>query len=454
MNQPHRVVIIGGGFGGLSAARRLRHAPVRLTLVDRRNFHLFQPLLYQVAVGGLSPANIATPLRAILKRQQNAQVQLAEVLDIDAANHSLRLRDGELAYDTLIVASGARDNYFGHDKWQAYAPGLKSIEEATAIRRRVLLAFEAAERETDAERRRAWLTIVVVGGGATGVELAGAIGELAQATLRGNFRNFNPADARVILLEGSDRVLPPFRPKLSAKAAAALQRLGVSVRTNTLVTDIQADAVTTRREEKSERLVTRTVVWAAGVQASPLGQALARSAGAVLDRGGRVIVQPDLTVMGHPEVFVIGDLASFSHPTGKPLPGVAPVAMQQGRYAADLIRSRLEGKTLPPFRYRDRGSLATIGRNAAVVDLGWISFNGFLAWVAWLSIHLIYLIQFDNRLLVLLQWAWNYFTRNRSARLITGEESLSRLPKEELPWPARVPHPDPTPPAGLPTPKT
>jgi len=424
MDRLPEVVIIGGGFGGLYAAKRLRRAPVHVTLLDRRNFHLFQPLLYQVATGGLSPANIASPLRAILKRQQNTQVLLAEAADIDVANHRVILCDGALPYDFLIVAAGAQDNYFGHDLWQSHAPGLKTVEEATDIRGRILRAFEAAERESDPQRRRALLTFVIVGGGATGVEMAGAIAELSHHTLRGNFKHINPADARIVLLEGMERVLPPYVPKLSARAHAALVRLGVTVRTNTFVTDIQADAVTMRCGEQSERLETRTVLWAAGVRGSSLGAALAKTSGVELDRAGRIVVQPDLSLPGHAEVFVIGDLANYSHQTGKPLPGVAQVAMQEGRYVADLIQQRLRGGMLPPFRYKDRGSMAVIGRNAAVVDLGWIRFSGFLAWYIWLLVHLVSLIQFGNKVLVLIQWAANYVTRNRSARLITGENPL------------------------------
>jgi NADH dehydrogenase len=431
MEQPPQVVIIGGGFGGLYAARALRKTPVQVTVLDRRNFHLFQPLLYQVATGGLSPANIAAPLRAVLKHQANARVLLAEVRDIDVAQRRVKLADGpEVPYDTLIVAAGARHHYFGHPEWEELAPGLKTIEDATEMRRRVLLAFEMAERESDPEQRRAWLTFVVVGAGPTGVELAGAIGELAHHTLRGNFRTINPADARILLLEGMDRVLPPYPPKLSAKAAASLARLGVTVWTSAIVTNLEPDAVTIRRGDHSERLAARTVLWAAGVQASPLGTALVRQTGASTDRAGRILVNPDLTVPGHPEIFVIGDMALLQDPrTGKPLPGVAPVAIQQGRYVADLIRLRLQGQSLPPFRYKDRGSMATIGRAAAVADLGWVRFSGLLAWLAWLFIHILYLIEFENRLLVLMQWAWNYFTRNRSARLVTWRDPYQQRSK-------------------------
>jgi NADH dehydrogenase len=428
MAPEHHVVIIGGGFGGLYAAKALRRAPVRVTLLDRRNFHLFQPLLYQVATGGLSPANIAAPLRAVLKHQAQTEVLLGEVIDIDVARRRVVLGDGVISYDTLIVAAGARHHYFGKPEWETLAPGLKTIEDATEIRRRVLLAFEHAEQETDPARRQAWLTFVVVGAGPTGVELAGAIGELAHHTLRNNFRHINPASARILLLEGADRVLPPYPPKLSVKAAASLAALGVTARTGALVTDLQPDAVTIRQGDREERLATRTVLWAAGVQASPLGAVLARATGAETDRAGRVMVQPDLTLPGHPEILVIGDMALCRDDTGKQLPGVAPVAMQQGRYAADLIRRRLAGDTLPPFRYKDHGRMATIGRATAVADLGWVRLSGLLAWLTWLFVHILYLIEFENRLLVLMQWAWNYFTRNRSARLVTTSYAASLPP--------------------------
>jgi NADH:quinone reductase (non-electrogenic) len=421
----HRVVIIGGGFGGLYAAQALKHAPVQVTLVDRRNFHLFQPLLYQVATGALSPANIAAPLRAILKRQKNAHVLLAEVTDIDVPGRHVILSDGAISYDTLIVATGVRHHYFGNERWAALAPGLKTVEDATEIRRRILLAFEAAEREPDAEQRSAWLTFVIVGAGPTGLELAGALGEISLHTLREDFRSINPAEARIVLVEAADRVLPPYPPVLSAKAARAVERLGVAVQTGATVTAIDTDSVTVRRGISEERIPTRTVLWAAGVQASPLGHVLEERAGATVDRAGRMIVEPDLSVPGHPEILVIGDLAHYRHQTGSPLPGVAPVAMQQGRYVAGLIERRLQQQPTPPFRYRDRGSMATIGRGAAVADLfGRVRFNGFLAWLAWLFVHLMYIVEFDNRLLVLTQWAWNYFTWNRGARLITGGSPL------------------------------
>jgi NADH dehydrogenase len=415
-----RVVIVGGGFGGLYAAHSLRKVPVQVTLVDRRNFHLFQPLLYQVATGALSPANIAAPLRAVLHRQKNTHVLLGEVVNLDVAGRQVILRDSVLPYDSLIVAAGARHHYFGHPEWEKDAPGLKTIEDATEMRRRILTAFEAAERCTDPKERLEWLTFIVVGGGPTGVELAGAVADLARHTLRNNFRSIDPASAQVLLVEGLDRILSTYPPKLSARATRALTRLGVTVRTGTSVTDVQHDRVTLRCGGQTEVLAAHTVLWGAGVQASPLAKVLADATGASLDRAGRVLVQPDLSLPGHPEIFALGDMVNYSHQTGQPLPGVAQVAMQEGRYVADLIQRRIKGKLALPFRYRNHGSMATIGRNAAVADLGWVSFSGYLAWLAWLFIHIIFLIEFENRILVLFQWAWNYISRNRSARLITN----------------------------------
>jgi len=432
----HRVVIVGGGFGGLYAAQALKRAPVEVTLIDRRNFHLFQPLLYQVATGGLSPGEIASPLRFVLKRQRNARVLLAEVTDVDVDARCVLLSDGAVPYDTLIVAPGARHHYFGHPEWETRAPGLKTIEDATEIRSRILFAFEVAEREPDETRRREWLTFVIVGAGPTGVELAGTLGEIANDTLRHDFRAIDPREARILLLEGTDRVLPTYPPELSAKAAASLERLGVTVRTESVVTAIDDALVTVRRGRETERVSARTVLWAAGVQASPLGRVLADRTGASLDRAGRVVVEPDLSLRGHPEIFVIGDLANYGHQTGTPLPGVAPVAMQEGRFVARLIRRRVSSPAGPRederFRYVDRGGMATIGRAAAVAEIGPFRFSGFFAWLVWLFVHLIYLIEFDNRLLVLIQWAWNYFTRNRGARLITGETCLPPHPPEHV----------------------
>lgn len=414
-----RVVVVGGGFGGLYAAKALRAPDIEVVLVDRRNFHLFQPLLYQVATGGLSPADIAHPLRSVLKRRRNVKVMLAEVVDLDAKGSRVLLADGELAYDSLVVAAGAVNHYFGHSDWQAHAPGLKSVEEATEIRSRVLLAFEAAERESNAAVRASHLTFVVVGGGPTGVELAGALGEIANHTLKNDFRAIRPSDAKIILVEGADRLLLAYKPVLAERAARDLAALGVAVRTGTLVEAIDAVGVTLRVGDKSERIDARTVIWAAGVRASPLAERIAAATGVTLDRQGRVPVTTDLSVAGFPNVFVIGDMAACQGADGKPLPGVAPVAMQQGGYVARTITGRLRGETEPPFRYRDRGSMATIGRARAIADLGFVAYGGFPAWLTWLFVHLMYLVEFENRMLVIFQWAWNYFTWNRGARLIT-----------------------------------
>jgi NADH dehydrogenase len=421
MAAPHRVVIVGAGFGGLYAAQALKRAPVQLTVIDRRNFHLFQPLLYQVATGGLSPGEIASPIRHVLSRQRNARVLLAEVCDIDVENRRLRLDQGEALYDTLVLATGSHYNYFGHDEWVPLAPGLKSIEDATEIRSRVLKAFESAEREQDTEARRAWMTFVIVGAGPTGVELAGALGEIANDTLRHDFRSINPADAHILLMEGSERVLPTFPADLAATAERDLTQLGVNTRTGATVVNLDSGGVTVRTGEREEHIPARTVLWAAGVEASSLGKTVAERTGAPLDRGGRLIVERDLTVPGHPEIFVIGDLANFSHQTGRPLPGLAPVAMAQGRYVARAIQARLRGQTPAPFHYFDKGTLATIGRNKAVAEFGRLHISGFFAWIVWLFVHLMYLVEFDNRLLVLVQWMYGYITRNRGARLITGD---------------------------------
>jgi NADH dehydrogenase len=416
----HRVVIIGGGFGGLYAAKALRNAPAEITLIDKRNFHLFQPLLYQVATGGLSPGDISSPLRGIFSNCKNIKVLKAEAKDILPDQRRVLLEDGELQYDTLIIATGLRNFYFGHDEWEASAPGLKSLEDGLEIRRRVLMAFEMAERESDPEKQRACLNFVVVGGGATGVELAGALAELARRTLRDDFRNIDPSAAQILLLEGTDRILPAFDPTLSVKAAASLAHLGVEVRTNTLLTDIDNGSVTLRQGDQTETMSACVVLWAAGMRASPMGQILSERAGADLDRMGRVIVSQDLTVANHPEIFVVGDLAHCIQ-DGTPLPGVAPVAMQQGRYVAKAIRSRLAGKSHGPFQYRDKGSLAVIGRNAAIAEVGRLRINGFVAWLLWVFIHIAYLAEFDNKLLVMFQWALNYITRKRGARLITED---------------------------------
>jgi NADH:ubiquinone reductase (H+-translocating) len=417
----HRVVIVGGGFGGLNAARGLRRAPVDITLIDRRNFHLFQPLLYQVATGALSPANIAAPLRWILERQANCEVLLGEARDIDIANRQVLLESAKLPYDTLIVAAGGRHSYFGHPEWEPLAPGLKTIEDATEIRRRLFTAFELAEREAAIARRRMLLTFVIVGGGPTGVEMAGAVAEIARHSLSHEFRHIDPSDAQILLIEASDRLLGAYPPELSAKAQTALERLGVTVRTKTVVKEVISDLVTVDWAGGHEVIPTQTVIWAAGVQASPLAKCLATATGATLDRAGRLMVEPDLSLPAHPEIFVLGDMANFPHQDGKPLPGVAPVAIQQGRFVAKLINCRLRNKKPPVFHYRDRGTMATIGRSAAVAHFGKLRFSGFVAWLLWLIVHLMNLVSFRNRLLVLIQWGWNYFSYDRSAQLITGE---------------------------------
>jgi NADH dehydrogenase len=413
------VVIVGGGFGGLYAAKALGSAGIPLTVVDRRNFHLFQPLLYQVAVGGLSPGDIASPIRSVLRRHAGTRVVQDEVIDVRPASREIVLRGGAtITYTRLVIATGSQTSYFGHDDWSEHACGLKSVEEALMIRQRVLSAFERAETEDDAARREALLTFVVVGGGPTGVELAGAIGELARTTLHRDFRAFDPARTRVVLIEALDRLLPAFPPDLSAHARRALEELGVEVRLATRVTRIERDRMIVQTADGgTETLETATALWAAGVTSSSFGGRLAAAFGVERDRGGRIIVEPDLSLPGHPEVFVIGDLAHARDANGQPLPGLAPVAMQQGRYVAQHIR----GKTRAPFRYRNKGQLAVIGRNRAVCDLGRAHFRGFFAWLLWVFVHIGYLIEFDNKLLVMMQWGFNYFTRKRGARLITYE---------------------------------
>jgi NADH:ubiquinone reductase (H+-translocating) len=428
---PHHVVIVGGGFGGLHAALSLGDAPVKVTLIDKRNFHLFQPLLYQVATGGLSPAEISSPLRSILNKQQNTTVLMGEVQNVDPQQQKIFLNKGEINYDTLIVATGVSHHYFGNEQWAPTAPGLKTVEDALEMRRRIFMAFEAAEKEHDADKRRAWLTFVIVGGGPTGVELAGAISELAYSTLKKDFRNIDTADAKIILVEGMDRVLPPYSPDLSAKAEESLVKLGVEVRTKALVTNIADKLVTIRQGDDTTVVEAQTVLWAAGVKASAMGGILAEHTGAELDRVGRVMVEQDLSIKGYPQIFVLGDLANFTKPDGKPLAGVAPVATQEGKYVADLILKRLEGKNLPAFEYNDAGSLSVIGRHSAVADFGKIKMSGFFAWLIWVFVHIYYLIEFDNKLVVFIQWTWSYFTRKRGARLITGDESLGQIGVDE-----------------------
>ncbi|WP_437224904.1 NAD(P)/FAD-dependent oxidoreductase [Planctomicrobium sp. SH661] len=421
----HQVVVIGGGFGGLNTVRGLKHAPVQVKLIDKRNFHLFQPLLYQVAGGALSPANIASPLRHVFSRQKNCQVLLGEVHRIDPEARIVFTDDAQVRYDTLVVAAGSTHSYFGRNDWEPLAPGLKTVEDATQIRTRILTAFEEAENEPDPEVRRRLLTFVIVGGGATGVELAGALADISRLSLKDDFRQINPADSQIILVEGADRILTPFPPELSNHAKEFLERRGVQVRAHAKVIDIQPDHVLVKVGDKDEIITTKTVLWAAGVQAAPLGRQIAEATGAKLDRSGRVQVEPDLSLPGHPEIFVIGDLATYHHQGERPLPGVAPVAIQQGQYVARLIAARLRGGPLPVFRYHDKGNLATIGKWSAVADFGWFKLSGFFAWVLWLLVHLMYITGFRNRLLVLIQWAWNFLTNDRSARLITGESTTA-----------------------------
>jgi NADH:ubiquinone reductase (H+-translocating) len=412
--QRPRVVIVGAGFGGLAAATALRKAPVDITVIDRRNYHLFQPLLYQVATAGLSPADIAAPIRGILRRQANVSVVLGRVTGIDTGAHEVIADGRRMGFDHLIIATGARHAYFGHDDWEEFAPGLKKIEDATFIRRKILLAFEKAETEPDAEERRRLLNFVIVGGGPTGVEMAGAIAELARKALASDFRNIDPTSARVILVEAGERLLPAFRPSLSEAARRSLEKLGVEVLLKTAVTRCDADGVTLGEQ----RLESRTIVWAAGVRASAAGKWL----DAPTDRVGRVMVAKDLSVPGQPNIFVIGDAAHVLDMDGKLLPGVAPVAKQQGYYVATLIKARLDGKATAPFRFKNPGTLATIGRKSAVVELGFISLSGFFAWLLWCVAHIYFLIGFRNRMVVALNWAWNYVTFQRGTRLITGPD--------------------------------
>jgi NADH dehydrogenase len=407
-----RVVIVGAGFGGLSLAKGLARAPYEVTLIDRHNYHLFQPLLYQVATAVLSPADIAAPVRAILRGQSNATVMLADVSGIDLDAKQVIAEGRRIPYDILVLATGAQHAYFGHDDWAAVAPGLKTIDDATYLRRNILLAFERAEAETDAAERARLLTFVVVGGGATGVEMAGAIAELAKWALAADFRNIDPRSARIILVEGGPRLLPALHPSLSEKARLSLQKLGVEVRLNAMVTGCSEQDVAIG----SERIATRTIMWAAGVKASPAAEWLGVSS----DHAGRVKVAPDLSVAEHPDVFALGDTALVLDAEGKPLPGVAPVAKQQGEYLAKLLVARASGKTLPPFRYRDFGSLATIGRKHAVIDFGKLRLSGFVAWVLWSVAHIYFLIGFRRRMIVALHWAWSYITLQRGTRLITG----------------------------------
>jgi NADH:ubiquinone reductase (H+-translocating) len=421
---PH-VVIVGGGFGGLTAARKLARSPVRITLIDRKNHHTFQPLLYQVATAGLSPGEIAAPIRWILRGRPNIQVLLAEVEDFDLSRRVVKLSDEEIPYDYLIVAAGATHAYFGHDEWEPLAPGLKTIEDALELRRRILLAYELAERRAANGEEELPLNFVVVGGGPTGVELAGTLAEIASRVLANEFRSIDPKRTRILLLEGGPRILPAYPEDLSQSAVEQLQRLGVEVQTSSLVTGVEPAAV--RMGEA--RIPAAVILWAAGVAASPLGKKL----GVPVDRAGRVLVNPDLSIAGHPEVFVIGDLAALKDVHGKLLPGVAPVAMQEGTATAKNIQRDLERKPRQNFHYVNKGSLATIGRAAAVADFGKFHVSGFIAWLSWLFIHIFFLIGFRNQLIVMIQWAWSYFTYERGARLITGDDRLPGWNDQESP---------------------
>lgn len=430
-NSGHHVVILGGGFGGLYAAKELSRADFRVTLIDKRNFHLFQPLLYQVAAGWLSPGEIASPLRMVLNRYKNTYVYKATAVDILPDEKKVILRDGEVDYDTLIVATGSSHHYFGHDEWAKTAPGLKTVEDALEMRRKILLSFEAAEREPDPEIQKEWMTFLIIGAGPTGVELAGTIGELARTTLRNDFRNIDTADAKIILVEGLDHVLPTYPEKLSAKAEESLKELGVTIRLGSMVTGIEGSKVSVRMNGETDTIQSRTILWTAGVKASFLGKVISDRTGAELDKGGRVVVNSDLSVPGYPDLFVIGDLANFPHQNEQPLPGVAAVAMQEGRYVAELIGNRRDGKKTGPFRYDDKGNLAIIGRNSAVADLGRFKLWGLTAWLIWAFVHIRYLIEFDNKIVVLFRWAWNYFTRQRGVRLITGDIPVSLIEKKQ-----------------------
>jgi NADH:quinone reductase (non-electrogenic) len=436
---PHRVVIVGGGFGGLYAARELGKAPeVEVTLVDRRNHHLFQPLLYQVATGSLAPGEIAQPLRSIFRKRKNVTVLLGEAVGIDVDARRVLLSDGgPIEYDSLIVATGARFSYFGHDEWAKVAPGLKSIDDAIDVRRRILIAFEAAEREAIPNRRAEWMTFVVVGGGPTGVELAGALGEIANDTLKQDFRSIIPSDSRILLVEAMDRILPTYPEDRSRSATRQLERLGVTVRTATKVVDVNARSVRVAVDKKEERIPARTVLWAAGVLASTFARTVAVAAGAETDKSGRVLVTPDLTIPGRPEIFVIGDAAVQPWKDKRPVPGVAQGAIQPGKHVGRTILRRLRGEATPPFRYSDRGDVAVIGRLSGVTNIPWLGpfgrTGGFLAWLLWLGIHITYLIGFANRVVVSVRWAWSFFTHGRSSRLITGNPLLPPIEKPEPP---------------------
>ncbi|EAZ91715.1 NAD(P)/FAD-dependent oxidoreductase [Crocosphaera chwakensis] len=431
-NSLHHIVIVGGGFGGLYAAQKLAKADVKVTLIDKRNFHVFQPLLYQVATGGLSPADISSPLRALLSKNKNTEVLMGEVTQIDPDRQTVKLRYRDIQYDSLILATGVTQKYFD-DSWEEKAPGLKTIENAIEIRRRVFIAFESAEKELNPERRKDWLTFVLVGGGPAGVELAGALAELAHGTLKEDFRNIETSEAKIILLQSPQYILPNYPPHLSLKAQKSLEQLGVTVKTSVRVTDIKGQLVTYRQSDTLEQIRTRTILWTAGMKASPVAQMLAECAEAQLDKAGRVIVEPDFHLANYKNIFVIGDLAHYPDEKGGILPGIAPVAMQEGEYVARFICNGLQNRPPKPFKYRDWGNLAVIGKHQAVVDMGWLKLSGFLAWFVWLFIHVFYLLEFDNKLIVMVQWAWSYFTESKGARLITtpGEDPEINLEDDQ-----------------------
>jgi NADH dehydrogenase len=445
MSERWNVVIVGGGFGGLSAAQHLNSNLVDVTLIDRRNYHLFQPLVYQVATGSLSPGEIASPLRSVLSRQKNTRVWLGTFVDVDPGSKRVLLADGTIVpYDSLIVATGSQTSYFGHNEWQEWAPGLKSIEEATTIRHKILYAFEVAERISDPKQRRAWLTFVIVGAGPTGVELSGSIAEIARQTLKNDFRSINPEEAQIILLDGAPRVLMTFPEDLSQKASRSLAKLGVQVRCGAMVKHVDEEGLTIEADKRTDSIAAKTVVWAGGIAASPLGKTLASRTHTETDKGGRVKVNPDLTIPNYPDIYVIGDLASAMDRKGKLLPGLAQVAMQGGAYAAKGILRKVKGQSeLPPFRYFDKGSLAVIGRAAAVADVFGTHLSGFIAWLVWVFIHLMFLVTFQSRVLVFIQWAIQNLTSSRGARLITGtaptDFTFSKELSEIRPEPVNAP---------------
>lgn len=427
---PHRVVIVGGGFAGLHAAQALGKSGHAVTLLDKRNFQLFQPLLYQVATGSLPPGDIAIPQRVVLRKYPNVRVIQATAYDLDPARKILKHEYGELPYDTLVAATGVKHHYFGHDEWKAFAPGLKTVEHAIEIRHKIFKAFELAEVTEDEQTRRELMTFVVVGGGPTGVELAGAIGELAHRTMVKDFRRIDPRSARVLLIEGAKDVLPVFPPKLRIAARASLEQLGVSVITEGMVEEVGAEFVRYRKGEASETVRTHTILWAAGVRASQFGEILVTRSGAQADRGGRVLVGPDCALPGHPDVFVIGDMAKLTDVAGRDVPGLAPAAIQQGRYVAQVLKARARGQTPKPFKYRDLGTMAVIGMNHAVGDLGFMKVRGVIGWFIWAFVHVMSLIDSEQRVRVFVQWAWKYFTRRQGDRLITGNPTNTRKLRE------------------------